>query len=157
MSFEALAVEDLYAERGAPERPTFSPRTPPCDGCEHAARCGKERLACCEYATYAGSLIGHETLRRTPSAAWYAFVETEGPPPKCECKHARPINRKIRAVALQFLKSAPGSSVLEVADAAGVSRKSAKKALQRLNDKGLAAVGEYATEGGKRVALWRLT
>ena len=131
---------------------------PPCVECEHAARCGKERLACCAYATYACSMNGRETNHRTPSAAWHAFVEDAAPPPGCpECRRASPVNRDIRAAALRALQAAPGLSTNGVANAAGVSHKSAKNALGRMRERGLVTVESYAAEGGHRVALWRLT
>ena len=159
MSFEALAVEDMYAERGAPERPTFSPKAAPCDGCEHAARCAKERLACCAYAKYAGSLSGHRTLRREPSAAWYAFVEVEGPMPACaNCGQVRPMNKNIRVLVARALQGSPGLTARDVGAAAGISRAAAKSALERMRDSGQAEVSGHAKGGpGGPAALWRLT
>lgn len=159
MSFEELAVEGIYAERGVPERPTFSPKAAPCDTCEHATRCGKELLACCAYARHVGCLTGHRSLRREPSAAWYAFVETDGPMPKCtQCGAVGKVNRNIRELVIQVLQEAPGSSAKAIARAAGVSRKSAKSALERLRESGQAEIIGYCSSahGGPQWAMWRL-
>lgn len=149
--------ETAYATRGKPESFGFTPKAPPCDGCEHATRCASESLACCAFAQYVGILKSHTTRVRGPSAAWYACVEGDGPVPRCQCKRRHPINRKAAAAIVQKLKDAPGTSSLALSEAAGISTRAAKSALERLRSKGLVNVVGYGVENGHRNALWELT
>lgn len=145
------------------------PRRPPCDDCQHSARCARDNLACCAFVVYLSARRPDERHEhRAPSAEWYAYAAREyhlSKPPHCaECakasrgrgageEKAATEARRMRIVAL--LSERPGLEANEIADAIGVRRKSALKYVTRLEELGL-IVGERGKRGlrGHRKVLW---
>lgn len=145
------------------------PRRPPCDDCQHSARCARDNLACCAFVVYLSARAQDERFEhREPSAAWAAVAMREdlrGPSPHCtQCAQAKRGRgageekaateaRRARIVAL--LAERPGLEAIDIAEAIGINRTSALKYVSRMEEMGL-IVGERGKRGlrGHRKVRW---
>lgn len=130
------------------------PKPPPCDSCQHFARCARDNLACCAFAAYlAKNGIGARWEHRDPSPEWGAYVERDAEREKApRCPHCinvisegREKARIHRGLILELLAERPGMLVSEIADALNATHRSMERAVLRLS-----AEGKVVSERGKR-------
>lgn len=162
----------FWSKRYRPEPLVAQIGQPPCDGCEHIARCARESLACCAYAGWlARRDVRFRSTHREPSAEWYDYAERLGEvglvPPKCEpCRHKpkraspkkrRPQRSALQALIVPLLQKRPGMLTKDIAKWLGSSHKSIRECTQAMAGRSILEVAGIEIGSGKtQMKRWRL-